>query len=152
MSATDQFEEDVLQHFFENATLPNMGDATGCGASSSAGSVDLSLHDAAIDDTTTDQRTNEVDVAGGDYAQYTRITDGRDDPSWTISNGSLVNADALQFPQMTSGNNVTVTYFGLSFYATSHFLQVWGQFSSGLAVSAGIRPEWAAGDFGITFN
>jgi hypothetical protein len=71
MSATNQFEDDLLDLLFTNVTAPNIGDATGI-AGGTAGSIQVSLHTATLSDTDTLSTASEAA-----YTSYARETVAR---------------------------------------------------------------------------
>ena len=62
MSATNQFENDLLGLLFTNLDAQNVGDAAGLQASATAGSFYMSCHTATLDDTHTDQTQDEAEA------------------------------------------------------------------------------------------
>ncbi|MGB5280491.1 MAG: hypothetical protein WBN37_04160, partial [Arenicellales bacterium] len=107
MSATDLFEDDLLDLIFTNVDCPNVGDATGLLASSTAGSFYISLHTGTLLDTHTAQTQSEAA-----YTSYARQAVARSVAGWTVASGSVTNDAAITFPQATGGSE-TETYFGL---------------------------------------
>jgi len=146
MTATNQFEDDLLDHIVTNTTAPNVGDATGLVASTTAGSAQISLHTAALSDT--DTLTTASEAA---YTSYARQTVARSTTGWTVASGTVDNDSAITFPAATGGSE-TETYFGVTLLSSGNFLQIWGALTSGLAVSSGITPEFAAGALDISLD
>lgn len=147
MSATNQFEDDLLSLIFENIQTGNVGDASGLQPSASAGSWHISLHTATLSDTTTDQDTSEAA-----YTSYARQAVARSAAGWSVASGVADNDSAVTFPQATGGSE-TETDFGIGFALTSTgYLNMFGALDSSLAVSSGITPEFAAGDIDITLD
>ena len=108
-----------------------------------ASTLYISLHTADPGETGT-AITNETSYGG-----YSRVpvikASGWSDGGSTFSNDALI-----QFPQCTSGT-VTLMYFGVVTTASgAGQLLVSGQLSSNLGVSAGIQPQFAAGDLDVT--
>ena len=146
MTATNQFEDDLLDLIFTNVEAPNVGDVTGLENSTTAGSVQVSLHTATLADTTTATTTSEAA-----YTSYARQTVARSVAGWTVASGTVDNDSAITFPQATGGSE-TETDFGLTLMATGDYLQIFGALTSSLAVSNGITPEFAAGALDISLN
>ena len=147
MSATNQFEDDLLDLIFTNVAAPNIGDAAGLQPSAAAGSLYVSLHTAAISDTTTAQNTSEAA-----YTSYARVAVARSVSGWSIASGTVDNDSVIAFPAATGGSE-TETHFGLGFAASgTGFLSIWGALTASLAVSSGITPEFAAGALDITLD
>ena len=146
MSATDQFELDLLDLIFTNVDAPNIGDAGGLQNSAAAGSLQISLHTAALSDVTTDSTTSEAA-----YTSYAREVVGRTTSDWTVASGAVDNDNELAFVTATGGTE-DETYFGLTLMATGDYLQIWGALDATLSVSSGITPTFAAQALAITLD
>jgi hypothetical protein len=132
MSATNVFESGLLSLIFENANYANVGDATGLRGSSTAGVFYVSLHTANPNETGS-QNTTE--------AAYT-----------SYASGVAYNDSAVTFPAATGGSE-TETHFGIGSDSTAAGnLFIWGALTSGLAVSNGITPSFAAGALDVTLD
>jgi hypothetical protein len=144
MSASNAFENDILEHIFQNANIANIGDATGLRGSSAAGVFYISLH-------TSDpgegggQNTNEAD-----YTNYARVSVVRSAVGFTVTGDTLTNAGAVSFPQAGGGSN-TITHFGIGTDSSgAGYLLMSGALNSSLAVSNGITPAFAIGALSAT--
>lgn len=147
MSATNQFETDLLELIMTNIAAPNVGDAAGLQPSAAAGSFFVSLHTATLVDADTDQTSNETTYTG-----YGREGVARSGAGWTVSGNTADNTAIIQFGQVTSGTP-TITDFGLGFNVSgTGFLQLFGVLTASLALSPGITPEFAIGDLDITLD
>jgi hypothetical protein len=148
MSATNQFEDDLLDLIFTNVAAPNVGDAGGLQPSTAAGSFFVSLHTgSAIGEATTAQNSSEAA-----YTSYARQGVARSTAGWTVASGNVDNDNAVTFPQATGGSE-TETDFGLGFASTAAgYLSMYGALTSSLAVSSGITPEFAAGDIDVSLD
>lgn len=145
MSATDQFEDDLLDLIFTNVDAPNVGDAAGLQNAATAGSFYISLHTGTLVDTHTAQTQSEAA-----YTSYARVAVARSTAGWTVASGVVDNDAAITFPQATGGSE-TETNFGIGFGASgSGYLQFYGALTASLAVSTGITPEFAAGALDIS--
>lgn len=145
MSAQNFFEDDILDLLFTNLALPNVGDASGLQPAATAGSFFTSLHTALPAETATAQTTSEAA-----YGSYARQGVARSTAGWTVASGVVDNDAAITFPQATSGSE-TETHFGLgSAVSGAGNLDMVGALASGLAVSNGITPEFAAGDLDVS--
>lgn len=138
MSKSNTFENEMLLHVFQNATLPLIGDATGLLASSTAGSLYVALHTADPGEAGT-QTTSECA-----YTSYARVAVARTSGGWTVSGNSVTNTALIQFPQCTGGSE-TATYFtiGTASSGTGKVLYR-GALSASLAISSGIQPQFGA--------
>ena len=144
MTATDLFEDDILDLIFTNADMNNIGDTTGLGGSTAAGNFYISLHTAAIVDSNSTQNTSEAA-----YTSYARQAVARTSGGWTISGNNCSNTAAITFPEATGGSN-TITYFGIgSAVSGAGNLYMSGALDASLAVSSGITPEFAIGELDV---
>ncbi len=144
MSATDQFETDLLELLFNNVEAPNIGDATGLENSTTEGSVQISLHTVALIDS---DILATADEAG--YANYVRQTVARNSGGFTVAGDNCSNAAAIQFPSSGDGPETEV-HFGCCLMATGSFLQLHGDLTADLVVNSGVQPEFIAG--ALDFN
>lgn len=95
-----------LAHLFQNAAWANIGDAPGLLASSTAGSLYVSLH-TANPGISGNQSTSEAAYSG-----YTRKSVARNNTQWTVSAPQVTNANAVVFPACASGSE-TEAFWGL---------------------------------------
>ena len=147
MSATNLFEDDLLDLIFTNIAAPNVGDASGLQPSATAGSFYISLHTGNLADSDSAQTVNEAA-----YTSYARKAVARSTSAWTVAAGVVDNDTAITFPQATGGSE-TETYMGIgSALSGTGVLQMYGALTASLAVSSGITPEFAAGAFDISID
>lgn len=146
MSATNVFENGLLSLIFENANYANVGDPTGLRGSTTAGVFYISLHTSNPNETGT-QTTGEAA-----YTSYARVSVARSTAGWTVASGVADNDGAINFPQATGGSE-TETHFGIgSDTSGTGNLFLWGALTSGLAVSSGITPSFAAGALDVSLD
>lgn len=144
MSATNEFETNLLKHIFQNLAIANIGDANGVLPSATAGSLYVSLHTADPGEAG-DQTTSEANYTG-----YGRVAVARSDAAWTVSGNEASNAAKVTFGACSAGSN-TITHFGIgTAETTAGHLLFSGALTASLAVSAGITPEFAIGDLDVT--
>ena len=147
MSATNLFEDDLLDLIMTNVAAPNVGDASGLQPSAAAGNWHISLHTATLNDTHTVQTQSEAA-----YTSYARVAVVRSTAGWTVASGTADNDAAITFPQATGGSE-TETDVGLGFAASgAGVLQIYGALTASLAVSNGITPEFAAGALDVSLD
>ncbi len=145
MSATNLWEDDVLDLIFTNVAAPNMGDAGGLLPSASAGSLTIALHTGnAIDDTSTVQ--TQVVAAYTGYANQTVV---RSTGGWTVASGSATNDAAITFPISTSGPE-TETDVSLGGFAG--VMQIFSTLDADLIVNNGVTPEFAIAALAISLD
>ena len=152
MSATNNFEDGLLNLIFCNTNYANVGDSTGLRGSSTAGSFYVSLHTGTINEANiTTQATQEAA-----YTSYARVGVVRSGSGWTVSSGVADNVAAITFPAATGGSE-TETGFGIGAASSGSALgaaglQLWGALTSSLAVSNGITPSFAIGALDVTLD
>jgi uncharacterized protein YfiM (DUF2279 family) len=106
VSASNAFETLLLQHIFQNADIPNIGDATGLRGSTTAGSLFVTLNSADPGEVGT-AVTNEISYTG-----YARQAVARSGAGWVVSGNNVSNAAAVAFGPCTAGT-ATATHFGI---------------------------------------
>ncbi len=84
------------------------------------------------------------------YGGYALVQTDRDSGGWTVSGNQAVNAILMQFPQCTSGSN-TITHVSITPRASTQIIAS-GALSSSIPVSAGIRPQFEAGQLTMTMD
>lgn len=148
MSATNLFEDDVLDLLFTNVAAPNVGDAAGLPPSVGAGNWNISLHTGnAISDTSTLQTDNEAA-----FTNYTRVAVVRSVAGWTVASGTATNDAAITFPQSGSGPE-TETDVGLGFaFSGAGVLQIFSTLDADLIVNNLVTPEFAISALAISLD
>lgn len=145
MSATDAFENALLQLYFNNVDHANVGDAAGLQNSATAGNFFISLHTADPGETGT-QTTSEA--AYGSYARQS-VARASGAGGWTVSGSNVSNASTITFPTATSGSE-TITHFGVgSAVSGAGNLFFKGALTASRAISTGITPSFAAGELDV---
>lgn len=149
MSFGNTFETDLLTLIFNNTDIADVGDATGLRGSTSAGSLYVALHTADPGEAGT-QATSEATYTG-----YARVAVARTSGGWTISGNQVENTAAITFGACTAGSN-TITYWSVGHTSSGATdIIMYGAISSpgsGLAVSSGITPEFAASALTATLD
>lgn len=139
MSKTNTWENELLQHIFQNANVANIGDATGIRGSVAAGSLYVSLHTADPGEAA-DQTTSETAYSG-----YARIAVARTSGGWAITGNSVSPAVDIDFPACVGGTS-TITHFGIG---TSEIgagkLLYKGTVSPNISVANGVIPRLTTG-------
>lgn len=134
MSKSNTFENELLEHIFNNASIALIGDAAGLLGSAVSGDLYVSLHtsDPGEDG---DQETNECSYTG-----YARVAVSRDGTGWTVTAHSVSPASDITFPAATAGAE-TATHFavGTSSSGAGKILYS-GTINPNLAISAGVTP------------
>lgn len=104
---TNSLETAWLQHYFTNANIANVGDATGLVASTTAGSLYLSLHETYPGEAGS-QTSGETT-----YTSYARVGVARNGTQWTVSGNQVSNANAQSFPASTSAGPNNIYFVGI---------------------------------------
>ncbi len=148
MSATNLFEDDVLDLLFTNVAAPNVGDAAGLQPSAADGSWFISLHTGnAISDTSTLQTDNEAA-----YVNFARVGVVRTVAGWTVASGTATNDALITFPQSGSGPE-TETDVGLGFAAAGGgVLQIFSPLDADLIVNNLTTPEFAIAALAVSLD
>lgn len=147
MSATNNFENELLSHIFANANIAGIGDVTGLRGSSTAGSLYISLHTADPGEAG-DQSTNEAA-----YGAYARVAVARSGGAWTVASNGVSNAAAITFPTATGTAVETETHFGIGTAATgAGDLLFKGELNDPLTVAVSNTPSFAIGELDITVD
>ncbi len=88
-------------------------------------------------------------AAEADYTGYARVALTKAS-AWTDNGSSFANAALVQFGQCTAGTNA-LTHFAVVDTASGAVNQmISGALSATLNVTAGIQPQFAAGDLTVT--
>ena len=101
MSKSNAFEEDLLKLIFNGVPIPNLADNA---SSAPATHLYLSLHTADPGESGA-QSTSEVNYTG-----YARVPVERTPSGWVITGNSVSPVQAIEFGEMTAGNNGTAVY------------------------------------------
>lgn len=144
MSATDSFENKILSLYFENANAADIGDVTGLRASSTAGSLFISLHTADPGEVG-DQTTSE-----SAYTNYARQAVARSTAGWTVASGNCDNDAAITFPACGVTGS-TITNVGLGSAVSGAGTRDMNGTAS-LVISNGITPQFAIGALDISLS
>ena len=135
MSKSNAFENAWLQLVFQNATIANIGDATGLRGSTTAGQLFFSLHTADPGEVGT-QATSEVSYTG-----YARVGVARSGAGFTVTDNSVSPAANIDFPACTAGT-ATATHFSVGVASSGAALVLYkGAISPTIAIAAGVTPQ-----------
>jgi hypothetical protein len=146
MSASNDFETDLLTLAFNNTNIGNIGDATGLRGSTTAGQLFVALHTADPGEAG-NQGTSEISYTG-----YARVGVNRASGAggFSISGNTVSNVSAVAFGLCTAGSG-TATHFSVGYQSGGATkILVSGALNASLAVSAGITPSFAIGQLTTT--
>jgi hypothetical protein len=137
MSKSNTTENDLMKLIFQK-TLPAY---LGTLATTGNANLYLALH---TDDPGEggSQTTDEAD-----YTDYARVEVVRSSAGWTITDNQAENKELVQFPLCGGGTNL-VTYVSVGTEDSPAAGQILysGLLNDGRTISAGIQPQFAAGD------
>lgn len=146
MTMTNPAETDLLKLLFQNLDWANIGDAGGLQNSVAVGSLYISLHTADPGEAG-DQTTNEAT-----FGAYARQAVARSAAGFTVAAANVSNAALVTFPEATSGSE-TITHFGIGTAVSGvGNLLMSGALTASLAVSTGIKPEFAIGAMDVDID
>ena len=143
MSKSNDFENQLLLHLFNNSSIADVGDVAGLPAAAAPGSLYIRLYTNAV---TVDDATIGTECA---YTGYVArgVAVPRSGAGWTVSGNNASNAAAITFGACSAGSE-TVRYFAIwkdNADETPDKRLYWGQLTADLLVSSGITPEFAIG-------
>lgn len=141
-------ETALLQLLFNNDDWAGIGDAGGLQNSATAGSLYVALFTAAPSDSAQGTECN--------YTGYARKAVARSAAGWTVSGNNASNTSAITFDPCTAGSNTAIA-FAICKAGTTGVDDaiIWGDITdpvAGLAISAGITPNFAIGVLDINID
>lgn len=147
MSASNDFENDILLLIFNNTDIANIGDAAGIQNSTTAGSLYVALHTADPGEAG-NQSTNETTYTG-----YARVGVARSGAGWTVTGNSVANAATVTFGTSTVGTP-TITHFSVGYEsAGATKIAVSGALNTSQVINVGGTPNtFAAGALTTTVD
>lgn len=136
MSKTDAWENAFLQNLFQNATVANIGDATGLRGSTSPGQLFFALHSADPGEAAT-QSTNEITYTG-----YSRVGVARSAVGFTVTGNSVSPAANVDFGARTDVGTVTATHFSIGVASSGATLMLYkGAITPNITITQGVTPR-----------
>lgn len=139
MSKSNTFENELLLHIFNNADIPNIGDAAGLQNSSAAGSLYLVLHTADPGEAGT-ATTSEIAYTG-----YARQAVARSSAGFTVSGATVTLTSNVDFPEMTGGAGGLVTHFSVVKESSGASVILYsGTCTPNITVAVGVTPRLKA--------
>lgn len=139
MSKSNDFEADLLNLFFANANVANLGDATGVRGSSTAGSVYFALH------TGDPGETGKQNTSEAAYTGYARVAVARSGTNFSATNGDLSLLTDVLFPAGTGGSG-TATHWSCGYQSSgASKIMYSGALSPSIVMGNGVTPKINAG-------
>ena len=139
MSKSNAFETSILSLIFTATAIADLAEDD---STSPATTLTVSLHTADPGE------AGDLSTSEATYTSYARVTVVRTGSGWTVTGNTVENAAQISFPQATGGSE-TITHFGIG-TGTGDVMLFSGALSSGLAVSSGVTPTFAAGALTVT--
>jgi len=135
MSKSNTFENEWMEHVFNNADIPNIGDATGLRGSTTAGSLYYALHTADPGEGG-DQTTSECNYTGYVRMPGVRGTD------FVVTGNSVSPSAHVDFGEKTAGSDQTATWFtiGTASSGTGKVLYR-GTITPNIVINNGVIPR-----------
>ncbi len=135
MSKSDAFEAALLDLLFLNIAMPNIGDAAGLRATTTAGQLFFSLHTADPGEAGAAQTTNEVSYTG-----YARIGVARGAGGFVRSGNVVTPVANVDFAGSTGGSG-NATHFAIGTAATGAGMILYkGAITPTIAFAPGSSP------------
>jgi hypothetical protein len=142
MSASNDFESDILKLVFQNIAAANFGDVAGLPPSATTGNLFVALHTADPGEAG-NQGTSETTYTG-----YARQAVARSAAGWTLSGTAptqVANAAVITFPASTVGTP-TITHFSIGTASTgAGKIVVSGALTSAVTIVLSQPNPWAIG-------
>lgn len=135
MSFTNYTESAMLNSLF--------GKTSDFGALASAPTIHVALFTSAPNDS--------GGGAEASYTGYSRVATAPADWNASAGGSSVDNANAITFGECTAGSE-SITHFALFDAASAGNMLAYGALNSPLAVSAGIAPEFLAGNLDTSLD
>ena len=107
-SKSNEFENQLLLHIFNNSAIANVGDAAGLPVAATAGSLYVRLYTSAV---AVDDATIGTECAYTGYVQY-GVAVARSGAGWTVSGNNASNAAIVTFGACTALSE-TIRYFAI---------------------------------------
>lgn len=146
MSASNDFETNILKLVLQNVDYANVGDAGGIRGSAVAGSLWFSLHTADPGEAGT-AVTNEAD-----YTSYARVAAARSSSGFNVASGVGSNKNQVDWPTCTGGSN-HITHFGIVSTASGAGILLFsGALAAAIDVSNLITPSAVADALTVTVD
>lgn len=136
---SDTFEAELLAHIFVDSAIGNIGDVPGLPAAATEGNLYVSLHTAALDDTSV-QNTNETA-----YTDYVRKAVPRNSTWWDVTTtpGTVYPAQDLDFIECGATPGAAVGWFAVGKEAGTGATDIlyWGAITPSITMATGVIPR-----------
>ena len=153
---TNAFELEVLENWFNNTDIANMGDAAGIQGSATAGNLYIALFTSPVTDADLEASSFSDECNGTNYSGYARVAVPRNSTSWDITSvggvTKVANDIDITFPQ-SAGTSAVITHAAVCKSpsgTTTQDMIIWGQLDNPLTVTSGVTPQFAVGNIVFT--
>lgn len=139
MSKSDTFENDLMLLLFNNTAIANIGDASGLRATTTAGTLWVSLHTADPGEAGT-AITSETAYTG--YARQA-VNRASGAGGFTVTGNSVSPASNVDFPECTASPGGAITHFGIvNTSSGAGKLLYKGTMTPNITMAVGVAPRF----------
>jgi hypothetical protein len=151
MSATNSFENGLLQLIFNNTAL-EVHSASG-GSLQGSGNIGL-FYFALFTSSPGEVGSIAAEATYGGYirvGQASQDTDQRTSVFYPVANGQVINGVDILFPECVSGSQ-TITHWALCSGASGANILIYGALSSPILIASQVQPRIPAGSMIISLD
>ncbi len=142
MSATNQFESEVMRHVFLNEAITYIGNTGGLLPSSLEGNVYIAAF--------TNDPGEQGSIANeATYTGYARVAVPRNSTYWSETNGIVHNVENVNFPECTVGTE-TITHYAAMKESTGDKMLYYFEADSPAPMSPGTTLQFSPNQ--LVFN
>ena len=136
MSKSNTFENDLMLLLFNNTAIADIGDAAGLRATTTAGSLYVSLHTADPGEAGTAVTSETA------YTPYVRIAVARSGAGFTVTGNSVSPVANVDFAECTASAGGPITHFGIvNTSSGAGKLLYSGTVSPNITMAVGVLPR-----------
>lgn len=136
MSKSNVFEQDLLNHIFNNSNISAIGDAVGLRGSTVAGSLYVGLH------TGDPGEAASQDISETAYTGYARVAVARSAGGFTITGNSVSPTANIDFGECTASPGAAITHFSIGTDSTgSGYVLYKGTVTPNITMAVGVIPR-----------
>jgi hypothetical protein len=136
MSKSNTFENDLMLLLFNNTAIADIGDAAGLRATTTAGSLWVSLHTADPGEAGTAVTSETA------YTSYVRVAVARSGAGFVVTANSVSPAANVDFAECTGSPGGALTHFGIvNTSSGAGKLLYSGTLTPNITMAAGVIPR-----------
>jgi hypothetical protein len=134
-SKSNTLENEILEHLFKNTAITGISDDLP--ASTTPGSLYVSLHTGTLDDTSVQNTTEAA------YTGYLRIAVPRSVAGWIVTGNSVSPAADIDFGECTAVPGAALTHFaiGKDSGTAGGDILYWGELTPDITMAVGVIPR-----------